>query len=51
MIPKEIYEALETIKNECDSHDDCKECPLYKEHFGCGIEMNPYAWILNKEEM
>lgn len=26
--PRELMEAMRTLKEECRSHEDCKDCPL-----------------------
>ena len=42
---KKIYEALETIKTECENHKRCKDCQLYISG-GCVIDLNfdPCEW-------
>lgn len=47
-----LTEALKTIQNECKSHDDCGECPLYLSDHGCMMNNGEYAepshWKLNE---
>lgn len=46
----ELYEALETIKNECAKHAECVDCPLGLGYSCCGIKANefPANWNLQK---
>lgn len=46
----ELYEALETIKNECKKHTECADCPFALGHSYCGIITNgfPEKWNLQK---
>ena len=46
----ELYNALETIKNECTKHTECADCPLGLGHSCCGINTNgfPANWNLQK---
>lgn len=38
------FEAIKAIKELCGMFEDCKDCPLYKDKLGCGVETNPYNW-------
>ncbi|WP_455655986.1 hypothetical protein [Phascolarctobacterium sp.] len=46
----ELYEALETIKNECTKHTKCVRCPFRVGCGYCGIITNgfPEKWNLQK---
>lgn len=51
----ELLEALKVIKEECEKHLKCSECPLRTksscEHL-CGIkENNPDRWKLKNEDI
>lgn len=46
----ELYEVLETIKNECAKRAECVDCPFALGHSYCGIITNgfPGNWNLQK---
>ncbi|WP_443683187.1 hypothetical protein [Phascolarctobacterium faecium] len=46
----ELYEALETIKNECAKRAECVDCPFALGHSYCGIITNGFSgnWNLQK---
>lgn len=55
IIPKEVGEAIFTIKNYCDKFESCAMCPLYINRaeecfFGEALLFNYWADI-NKEEI
>lgn len=47
----DLRKAIECIIEECMKHEDCKECPLRANEYGCEIVENyPYEWRLKKIE-
>lgn len=47
----DLRKAIECIIEECMKHEDCKECPLRANEYGCEIGENyPYEWRLRKTE-
>lgn len=48
----ELSKAIETLVNECQSHERCKECPFWDEtkSIGCNFYSEPYTWRKLKEK-
>ena len=47
----ELYKALETIKKECNKHENCSTCPLRNSDDGCALrESGPYDWQLRDDK-
>lgn len=46
---KILLEALRVIKNECEKHDHCKECPLGSGdgYVCCVSDTEPESWKIN----
>ena len=44
----EARNILKTIQDECNSHEDCRDCAFYEEGYGCVAETNPYAYDLEE---
>lgn len=44
ILTDKAFEAIKAIKELCGMFEDCKDCPLYKDKLGCGVETNPYNW-------
>jgi hypothetical protein len=42
----EARNILKTIQDECNSHNNCKECAFYEAAYGCVAECNPFAYNL-----
>lgn len=54
---EELRNAIEMIKNECKSREDCIGCPMsYKDEFmndsfcRCSLAINPELWDIEKME-
>ena len=51
---KRIIDALKIVKQECEKHEECKDCQLKCEvalhAFGCSIDCVPAAWELEEGE-
>ena len=42
---KKLIEALHVIQDECLSHNECDDCPLYNK--GCQVNKHPDTWTIN----
>lgn len=51
---KEILDALKTLKEVCDTSEDCGECPLrsLNDTYPCTFSQPnvPYTWEFNDQE-
>ena len=47
----EARNILKTIQDECNSHEDCRDCAFYEEGYGCVAETNPYAYDLEEGQL
>ena len=48
----DLLKALQLIKETCEKHDDCEECPLSTACGDCGVqELAPADWKLQKREV
>lgn len=47
----ELNKAMETLVNECQSHEHCKECLFWDEtkYIGCKLHIEPCYWMKLKE--
>lgn len=44
--PDELNSAIITLKEECEHHCNCRECPLSLVNGTCGLmEYSPIEWV------
>ena len=49
---KQIIDSLTIIQNECESCDDCEQCPLFSiREGGCMFNtgLSPLDWMIKKD--
>ena len=46
--PQDIYNALVLLKQVCNTHQNCDECPLRSTIDGCGVSTSPDNYDINK---
>lgn len=45
--PQDIYNALVLLKQVCNTHQNCEDCPL-RSDYGCGVSASPCEYDLNQ---
>lgn len=39
-----INEAIEVLRETCQSYTSCSICPLFNQHYGCKLLEQPSEW-------
>ena len=46
-----LYDALKTIRQECNKHNGCSDCPLRTRDHKCSVSVScPYNWELRDDK-